>query len=57
MGGELFIDSSLVEANTSSNSVIDTQSLRVHLQENYRKLEAGLEEVEDLRDSFRMQRL
>jgi len=46
-GRKLFIDSSLVDANASNNSVIDTQSLRIHLRENYKKLEARLEEVEE----------
>ena len=46
-GSKLFIDSSLVDANASNNSVIDTQSLRIHLRDNYRKLEARLEEVEE----------
>jgi len=52
-GRKLFIDSSLVDANASNNSVIDTQSLRIHLRENYKKLEARLEEVEESADSSR----
>jgi len=52
-GRKLFIDSSLVDANASNNSVIDTQSLRIHLRENYRKLEARLEEVGESTDSSR----
>ena len=52
-GRRVFIDSSLVDANASNNSVIDTQSLRVHLRENYKKLEARLEEVEESTDSSR----
>jgi len=43
-GRKIFIDSSLVDADASNNSVMDTQSLRVHLRENYKKLEARLEE-------------
>jgi transposase len=43
-GRKIFIDSSLVDADASNNSVIDTQSLRVHLRDNYKKLEARLEE-------------
>lgn len=46
-GRKIFIDSSLVDANASNNSVIDTQSLKVHLRENYKKLEARLEEIEE----------
>jgi transposase len=52
-GSKLFIDSSLVDANASNNSVIDTQSLRIHLRENYKKLEARLEEVEESTESSR----
>jgi transposase len=48
-GRKIFIDSSLVDANASNNSVIDTHSLKIHLRENYRKLEARLEEVEEER--------
>jgi len=52
-GSKVFVDSSLVEANASNNSVIDTQSLRIHLRENYRKLESRLEGVEESTDSSR----
>jgi len=46
-GSKLFIDSSLVDAHASNNSVIDTQSLRIHLRDTYKKLEARLEGVEE----------
>jgi transposase/uncharacterized protein (UPF0179 family) len=52
-GSKIFVDSSLVDANASNNSVIDTQSLRIHLRENYKKLEARLEEGEGDTDSSR----
>jgi len=52
-GSKIFVDSSLVDANASNNSVIDTQSLKIHLRENYKKLEARLEEVEGGRDFSR----
>jgi transposase len=52
-GRKIFIDSSLVDADASNNSVIDTQSLKIHLRDNYKKLEARLEEVEEGTDSFR----
>ncbi len=53
-GSKIFIDSSLVDANASNNSVIDTHSLKIHLRENYRKLEARLEEVvEERREASR----
>jgi transposase len=44
-GRKIFVDSSLVDANASNNSVIDTESLKVQLRENYKKLEARLEET------------
>ena len=43
-GGKIFVDSSLVEADASNNSVIDTQSLKHQLKKNYRELEARLAE-------------
>jgi len=52
-GRKIFVDSSLVDANASNNSVIDIQSLRIHLRENYRKLEARLEETRENTDSSR----
>lgn len=52
-GSKIFVDSSLVDANASNNSVIDTQSLRIHLRDNYKKLEARLEEVQESTDSSR----
>jgi transposase len=50
-GSKIFMDSSLVDADASNNSVIDTQSLRIHLRDNYKKLEARLEEVWESTDS------
>src|SRR4030066_999895 len=52
-GSKIFVDSSLVDADASNNSVIDTQSLKIHLHENYKKLEARLEEVNESSDSSR----
>ena len=52
-GSKIFVDSSLVGANASNNSVIDTQSLRIHLRDNYKKLEARLEEVQESADFSR----
>jgi transposase len=52
-GRKIFVDSSLVNANASNNSVIDTQSLRIYLRKNYKKLEARLEEVEEDTESCR----
>lgn len=43
-GSKIFVDSSLVDANASNNSVVDTGNLR--LVEQYEHLEARLEEKE-----------
>jgi transposase len=43
-GSKIFVDSSLVDANASNNSVIDTKSLKHQLHRNYKKLEARLAE-------------
>jgi len=43
-GRKIFVDSSLVDANASNNSVIDTHSLKHQLRKSYKKLEARLEE-------------
>ena len=48
-GSKLFIDSSLVEADASNNSVIDTRSLKGQLEANYNELEARLEESSERR--------
>jgi transposase len=52
-GRKIFVDSSLVDADASNNSVIDTQSLKIQLRENYKKLEARLEESKASSDSSR----
>ena len=52
-GSKIFVDSSLVDADASNNSVIDTRSLKVQLQESYKKLEARLEEKSESTDSSR----
>ncbi|MDI9393185.1 MAG: IS1182 family transposase [Synergistota bacterium] len=46
-GSKIFVDSSLVEADASNNSVIDTQSLKHQLRSSYRELEARLEERQE----------
>lgn len=43
-GRKIFIDSSLVDANASNNSVIDTRNLKHQLHKNYKKLEDRLED-------------
>ena len=52
-GSKIFVDSSLVDADASNNSVIDTRSLKVQLQESYKKLEARLEEKSESSASSR----
>ncbi|MFZ3091254.1 MAG: transposase [Nitrospirota bacterium] len=52
-GRKIFVDSSLVDANASNNSVFDTKSLRHQLHKNYKKLEARLEEINESVDSSR----
>jgi len=42
---KLFVDSSLVDANASNNSVVDTHSLKRYLNERYRFLEERLDDV------------
>ncbi len=46
-GRKLFCDSSLIEADASCNSVVDTQGLKRYLNPAYRELEARLEEREE----------
>jgi len=43
-GGKIFMDSSLIDADASKNSVIDTCNLKHQLRKNYKELEARLEE-------------
>jgi transposase len=52
-GSKIFVDSSLVDANASNNSVIDARSLKGQLQEHYKELEARLEEKSETMDSSR----
>jgi transposase len=42
-GSKIFVDSSLIEADASNNSVVDTESLRKYLNDSYRELERRLE--------------
>ena len=43
-GSKIFVDSSLIDANASNNSVLDTKNLQDQLHKNYKKLEARLAE-------------
>lgn len=42
-GTKIFVDSSLIEADASNNSVVDTQSLKRHFNERYMELERRLD--------------
>ena len=44
-GSTLFVDASLIEADASNNSVIDTESVKRYLHRSYRDLEDRLEEA------------
>lgn len=46
-GKKIFVDSSLVEADASNNSIVDTRNLKHQLCNTYKKLEARLEEVNE----------
>lgn len=46
-GNKLFMDSSLMQADASNNSVIDRQSLKYQLSAHYQELERRLEDVEE----------
>ena len=52
-GSKIFVDSSLVDADASKKSVVDTQSLKKYLNKTYRELEARLEEQEGSIDPSR----
>lgn len=46
-GSKIFLDASLIEADAANTSVVDTQSLKRHLNERYRELEKRLAEGEE----------
>ena len=43
-GKKLFVDSSLIDADASNNSVVDTKSLKRYLNKGYRRLEERLDD-------------
>jgi transposase len=43
-GTKIFMDASLIDANASNNSVVDTHALKRYLNEGYRELEKRLDE-------------
>lgn len=46
-GNKLFVDASLIDADASNNSVVDTQSLKRHLNKNYSRLEERLDDLQN----------
>jgi len=44
-GTKLFTDASLIDADASNNSVVDTHSLKRHLNKSYRRLEKRLDDI------------
>jgi transposase len=46
-GKKLFVDASLIEANASNHSVVDTHSLKRHLNKSYKCLEERLDDLHD----------
>ncbi len=52
-GRKIFVDSSLIDANASNNSVIDTKNLKHQLHKNYKKLESRLEDQKESTDPSR----
>jgi len=45
-GSKLFVDASLIDADASNNSVVDTHKLKKYLNKGYRQLEKRLDNVE-----------
>lgn len=52
-GSKLFIDSSLVDADASNNSVVDTESLKIHMRGVYERLEGRLAEPQESTNRWR----
>jgi transposase len=44
-GSKIFVDSSLIDADASNNSVVDTQKLKKYLNKGYKRLESRLDEI------------
>jgi transposase len=53
-GRKIFVDSSLVDADASNNSVVDMESLKIHLRGVYEKLEGRLAEPRESTDRWRV---
>jgi len=50
-GSKLFMDSSMVQADASNNSVVNKESIKRYLNKRYQVLEARLEEEQRSSDS------
>ena len=48
-GSKLFVDASLVDADASNNSVVDTQKLKKYLNKSYKRLENRLDDIKALK--------
>ncbi|MFC1532914.1 IS1182 family transposase [Thermodesulfobacteriota bacterium] len=46
-GCKSFVDSSLIDADASNNSVVNTQSLKKYLKKSYRRLEGRLDDIKE----------
>jgi IS5 family transposase len=53
-GRKIFVDASLVDADTSNNSVVDTESLKIHLRGVYERLEGRLAEPQESTNRWRL---
>lgn len=45
-GRKLFVDASLIDADASNNSVVDTHKLTTYLKKSYRRLEKRLDDIQ-----------
>ena len=45
-GRKIFVDTSLIDADASNNSVVDTHSLKKYLNKSYRRLEERLDDLD-----------
>jgi len=50
-GSKLFVDASLIDADASNNSVVDTHHLKRYVQKGYRCLEERLDELDSDKDT------
>mgnify|MGYP001420489079 CR=1 FL=1 len=55
-GSKIFVDSSLIDADASNDSVIDTKNLKNQMLQNFKTLEARLEERCDSTDSSKTEK-